>query len=122
MTPQDQVQLMFNAQGKTLTGYGYREPGATANLSYRRSLTRNLSLVVNATDIFDSQKMETVTDSATLQERGVRRFDGRIVYVGLNYRFGGVQGNRRPDGRPGEGWRGGPSGGMPPGGFGGPGV
>lgn len=122
-TPQDQLQLMFNAQGKTLTGYGYREPSATANLSYRRNLSQNLTFVVNATDIFDSQKMETITDSPTLQERGIRRFDGRIVYVGLSYRFGGVQSNRRPDGPPGEGWRGGPPpGGMPPGGFGGPGM
>ena len=123
MTAQDQVQLMFNAQGKTLTGYGYREPSATANLSYRRNLTPTLSLVVNANDIFDSQKAETVTDSATLQERGIRRYDGRIVFVGLSWRFGGVQANRRPDGPPGEGWRGGPPpGGMPPGGFGGPGM
>jgi outer membrane receptor protein involved in Fe transport len=117
MTAQDQVQLMFNAQGKTLTGYGYREPSATANLSYRRNLSQSLTLVVNATDIFDSQKAETITDSATLQERGIRRYDGRIVFVGLSWRFGGVQANRRPDGPPGEGWRGGP----PPGGFGGPG-
>lgn len=117
MTAQDQLQLMFNAQGKTLTGYGYREPSATANLSYRRNLTPTLSLVVNANDIFDSQKVETITDSATLRERGIRRYDGRIVFVGLSWRFGGVQTNRRPDGPPGEGWRGGP----PPGGFGGPG-
>ena len=117
VTPQDQLQLMFNAQGKTLTGYGYREPSATANLSYRRNLTQSLSLVVNATDIFNSQKVETITDSATLQERGIRRYDGRIVFVGLSWRFGGVQA-RRPDGPPGEGWRGGP----PPGGFGGPGM
>lgn len=122
VTALDQLQLMFNAQGKTLTGYGYREPSATANLSYRRNLSQNLTLVVNATDIFDSQKTETVTDSATLQERGIRRYDGRVVYVGLSYRFGGVQANRRPDGPPGEGWRSGPPpGGMPPGGFGGPG-
>lgn len=120
LTPLDQVQLMFNAQGKTLTGYGYREPSATANLSYRRNLSQSLTLVVNANDIFSSQKTETVTDSATLKEYSVRRFDGPVVFVGLSYRFGGVQANRRQDGPPGEGWRP-PPGGMPPGGFGGPG-
>jgi len=118
LTPLDQVQLMFNAQGKTLTGYGYREPSATANLSYRRNLSQSLTLVVNANDIFSSQKQETVTDSATLKEYSVRRFDGPVVFVGLSYRFGGVQANRRQDGPPGEGWRP-PPGGMPPGGFGG---
>lgn len=118
LTPLDQLQLMFNAQGKTLTGYGYREPSATANLSYRRNLSQSLTLVVNANDIFSSQKTETVTDSATLKEYSVRRFDGPVVFVGLSYRFGGVQANRRQDGPPGEGWRP-PPGGMPPGGFGG---
>lgn len=118
LTPLDQIQLMFNAQGKTLTGYGYREPSATANLSYRRNLSQSLTLVVNANDIFSSQKQETVTDSATLKEYSVRRFDGPVVFVGLSYRFGGVQANRRQDGPPGEGWRP-PPGGMPPGGFGG---
>jgi len=124
LTPLDQVQLMFNAQGKTLTGYGYREPSATADLSYRRNLSQSLTLVVNARDIFSSQKQETVTDSATLKEYSVRRFDGPVVFVGLSYRFGGVQANRRQDGPPGEGWRP-PPGGMPPGGGGfgpGPGM
>jgi len=119
LTPLDQIQLMFNAQGKTLTGYGYREPSATADLSYRRNLSQSLTLVVNARDIFSSQKQETITDSATLKEYSVRRFDGPVVFVGLSYRFGGVQANRRQqDGPPGEGWRP-PPGGMPPGGFGG---
>ncbi|WP_296949382.1 outer membrane beta-barrel family protein [uncultured Massilia sp.] len=120
LTPQDMVQLMLNAQGKTLAGAGYRQPSATANVTWKRSLTPALSLVATVTDLFDSQKMETITDSATLKEHTIRRFDGRIVYVGLSYRFGGVQSRR--EGADGEGWRRGPPGGMggpPPGGPGG---
>lgn len=129
VTPQDALQLMINAQGKTLAGTGYRQPISTLNLSWRRNITPALSLVMNVTDVFSSQKMETVTDSATLQERTIRRFDGRIAYVGLSWRFGGVpprarEGNDGPDG---QGWRGGPPPGAPGGpggpggGFGGPG-
>lgn len=130
VTPQDAVQLMINAQGKTLAGTGYRQPMSTLNLSWRRNITPTLSLVMNVTDVFSSQKMETVTDSATLKERSIRRFDGRIAYVGLSWRFGGVpqrprEGREGPDG---EGWRGGPPPGAPGGpggpgggGFGGPG-
>jgi len=119
LTPQDALQLMINAQGKTLAGTGYREPVSTLNLSYRRSITPALSLVMNVSDVFSSQKIDTVTDSATLKERALRRFDGRIAYIGLSWRFGGVP-QRPRDGREGpdgEGWRGGP----PPGGPGGPG-
>jgi outer membrane receptor protein involved in Fe transport len=126
-TPDDQLQLQLNARGKTLAGSGYSQPVSSANLSWRRSLSRTLSLVMNVTDVFSSQKMETITNTATLKETSIRRFDGRIVYVGLSWRFGGVQGSanrERREGPEGEGFHGGPPpGGPPPGGFGGgPGI
>lgn len=121
-TPDDQLQLQLNARGKTLAGSGYNQPVSSANVSWRRSLSRTLSLVMNVTDVFSSQKMETITSTATLKETSIRRFDGRIVYVGLSWRFGGVQGaagRERREGPDGEGFHGGP----PPGGFGGgPGI
>lgn len=121
-TPDDQLQLQLNARGKTLAGSGYNEPVSSANVSWRRSLSRTLSLVMNVTDVFSSQKMETITNTATLKETSIRRFDGRIVYVGLSWRFGGVQGTagrERREGPDGAGFHGGP----PPGGFGGgPGI
>lgn len=118
LTPQDQLQVKVNAQGKTLSGNGYRQPFATLDLSYRRNITQQLSLVVNVNDVFNSQKSETIIDTLTLKERNVRRFDGQIAFVGLSYRFGGAQANRsRREGPDGEGWRNGP----PPGGPGGPG-
>lgn len=110
-TPQDQLQFMVQAQGKTLTGQGYREPNTTANVSLRHALTPALSLVLNVTDIFNSNKMASVTDTDLLKERSLRRFDGRIVYVGLSYRIGGPGGSA-PEGRgpggPGPGGPGGP--------------
>ncbi|MCS0632363.1 TonB-dependent receptor [Telluria mixta] len=126
-TPDDQLQLQLNARGRTLAGSGYNQPVSSANLSWRRSLSRTLSLVMNVTDVFSSQKMETITNTATLKETSIRRFDGRIVYVGLSWRFGGVQSSvnrERRDGPDGEGFHGGPPpGGPPPGGFGGgPGI
>jgi outer membrane receptor protein involved in Fe transport len=123
LTPEDHLQLMIHAQGKTLAGAGYREPFTTLNLSYRRAITPALNLVFNMTDVFSSQKMETITDTATLKEHSIRRYDGRIAYIGLSYRFGGVQGGgqrqrgegQREGRRGGDGWHGGP----PPGGPGG---
>jgi outer membrane receptor protein involved in Fe transport len=120
LSAQDSLQLMLNAQGKTLSGTGYREPTATLNLSYRRNLSQALSLVLNVTDVLGSQKTETITDSTTLQERSIRRFDGRIAYIGLSYRFGGAQQQQRRDRREGPDGDGPPNG-PPPGGPGGPG-
>jgi hypothetical protein len=116
---------MINAQGKTLSGAGYREPMSTMNLSYRRAITPELNLVFNVTDVFRSQNVETFTDTVSLKEHTIRRSAGRIAYIGLSYRFGGVQSQRREGRGPeGEGWRGGPPLGGPggpggPGGFGG---
>lgn len=104
----DTLQVMLNAQGKTLFGQGYRQPSRTADLSYRRSLTPALSLVLNVNDAFNSNRFETVTDTTLLKENNMRRFDGRVLYLGLSYRLGGFgaapgrgeggrgQGNRPP--------------------------
>jgi hypothetical protein len=44
--------------------------------------------VLNVTDLFDSQTMETVTETARLRELSLRRLNGRTVFAGLSYRFG----------------------------------
>ena len=108
--------LMLNAQGKTLFGQGYREPQRTADLNYRHNLTPALTLTVNINDLFDSQKMEMITETDRLREYSIRRFGGRMAYIGLSYRFGsfgGAGGQRRPmmfggPGGPGHGPMGGP--------------
>ena len=94
----DQLQVVLNAQGKTLIGQGVREPNSTLNLSYRHSLTPRLNVLLNVTDVFDSNKTQTRIDSDILRESSWRRYDGRLVYLGLSYRLGGVTpgGARRP--------------------------
>jgi outer membrane receptor protein involved in Fe transport len=101
----DQMQLGWNGQGRTVAGQGYRQPNATVSFSYRRGLTPALSLVVNMTDIFNANKIETITDTGLLRETNVHRAEGRLVYVGLSYRIGGVgpAGGRRAANRAGGG-------------------
>lgn len=105
LTQADQLQVNLNAQGKTLTFQGYREPSATMNVSYRRAITPALNFVMNVTDIFDTNKNETVTDTPLIQDRSFRKADGRVMYIGLSYRIGtGASGpapgpNRRGPGR-----------------------
>jgi outer membrane receptor protein involved in Fe transport len=104
VTPQDSAQFSVNTQGRTLTGQGYRDPVATANLSLRHTVTPQLALVMNVTDLFDSNKTATHIDRALLRETSERRYDGRIIYIGLTYRMGGVtSGPGRQPGNRGEG-------------------
>jgi len=115
-----QLQAMLQMQGKTLTGQGYREPNHTLNLSLRRALTPQLNLVMNVTDVFDKNKMATVIDTPLLKESTIRRFDGRVFYVGLSYRIGGASGAAESRGdQPFQGPRQGPGAGGPPRGEGG---
>ncbi|MDL2356012.1 MAG: TonB-dependent receptor [Pseudomonadota bacterium] len=106
LSDEDQVQVSLNAQGKSLNGQGYRQPNTTTNFSVRHALTPALSMVLNVTDVFNANKIETITDTELLKETSIRRSAGRIVYLGLMYRFGGAAG-----GRPGEGGRRGGGGG-----------
>nr|WP_229425454.1 outer membrane beta-barrel family protein [Massilia sp. Se16.2.3] len=119
---ENNFNLSLNAQGKTLFGEGYRQPSYTADIGYRRSVTPTLSLVVNVSDLFDSQKTEIITETDRLREYSIRRPDGRRVMVALSYRFGGFSaGAGRPGGPGGPGMRdpGGPDGPRSPGGMGG---
>jgi outer membrane receptor protein involved in Fe transport len=108
----NQLQLALQMQGKTLSGQGYRSPNNTLNVSLRHTVTPQLSLVMNVTDALRTNKMETVVDSASLRETSTRRFDGRMIYVGLSYRLGGTasssEGSQEPRFGPG-----GPPGGGP---------
>ena len=62
----NQLQLALQMQGKTLSGQGYRSPNNTLNVSWRHTVTPQLSLVMNVTDVFSSNKMETVINSCLL--------------------------------------------------------
>jgi outer membrane receptor protein involved in Fe transport len=121
INPTNNLQLVLNAQGKTLFGEGYRQPTRSADISYRRNLSQALSLVVNVNDVFDSQKSESITETDLLREYSIRRPEGRLVYVGLSYRFGSF-GNAGQRGPRGPGGPGGPGMGPPPGGGMGPGF
>ncbi|MEO5932818.1 MAG: TonB-dependent receptor [Duganella sp.] len=110
-----QLQMALQMMGKTLSGQGYRSPNRTLNLSARHALTPRLSMVANVTDVLNQNKMETVINSTTLRETSTRRFDGRVFYVGLSYRFGGAGGTGEREGGGYGGPRMGPGGGPPPG-------
>lgn len=77
------------------------QPARTANLSYRRTLSPALSLVLNVNDLFGAHKTEMVTETARLRERSVRRGDGRVGFMGLSHRFGSFGGGNPGPGGPG---------------------
>ena len=104
VSDEDQLQVSVNTHGKMLLGDGYRQPNTTMNFSVRHALTPALNLVLNVTDVFNANKIETITDTDLLKDTNIRRSAGRLAYFGLSYRFGGVSqgtgGRRGQNGAP----------------------
>jgi outer membrane receptor protein involved in Fe transport len=91
-TGTDMLQLAIQAQGKTLLGQGYRQPNHMVNATWRHNFNQRLAMVLNVSDVFATREIEVITDTAALREHSLRRFDGRVAYLGLSYRFGGPAG------------------------------
>jgi hypothetical protein len=60
------------------------------NFSLRHAITPMLNVVLNVTDAFNTNKIAISTDTDVLRESNVRRYDGRVIYLGLSYRMGGI--------------------------------
>ncbi|UGQ47386.1 outer membrane beta-barrel family protein [Massilia endophytica] len=102
-TPADMLQTAIQAQGKTLLGQGYRQPSNMVSATWRHSFTPRLATVLNVSDVFSTREIEVITNTAMLREHSLRRFDGRVAYLGLSYRFGGPDGMMVRQGGPGMG-------------------
>lgn len=92
------LQLNANYTAKRLTPQGYRYPTYVANLGLRHNLkSRNVALIVSATDIFNTLKERTHIDTPTLRQEVVRRRNSRLLYVGFIYNFGKTPKKQKDD-------------------------
>jgi len=105
----DRIQLVLGSSGRRLTGQGYIEPMIFSNLSYRRQISPKFALVATLNDPFDLMRMKQVIDTPTLKSVVDRDIEGRVIYFGFSYTFGGAKAPEGWGGRPG-GPGGGPGG------------
>ena len=89
ITSSDRAQITTNYNGKRLTPQGYRLPTYTINLGLRHQLLDNLAAVLTASDLMNSSREAYRLNTSTLIGTTKKRQLGRIVYLGLSYRFGG---------------------------------
>lgn len=88
VTNQDRVQITAHYLGKRLTPQGYRLPTYTINLGMRHQLQNNLDAVLTVSDLMNSSQWAYRLNTASLSGTTKKRQLGRIVYLGLSYRFG----------------------------------
>jgi outer membrane receptor protein involved in Fe transport len=89
ITGSDRAQITANYNGKRLTPQGYRLPTYTINLGLRHQLLDNLAAVLTASDLMNSSREAYRLNTSTLIGTTKKRQLGRIIYLGLSYRFGG---------------------------------
>lgn len=92
LTKTTMLQLSANYRSARLTPQGRFYPTAVMNAGLRQDLFRNkLSLTLTASDIFNSFRGKNKLNTIYLQQESVNRRDGRVVYLGVSYRFGVVK-------------------------------
>ena len=84
----DDASLDAHAQSGGIWPLGRYGPTQSLNLSWKRRLTRRLSLTLNANDVLDGGKSVTRMDAATFRMRGYNHFVARRLYVGFVEKLG----------------------------------
>ena len=77
------LALDAHGQSSGVTPLGSYGATSNVNLSWKRTLSKTLSLTVNANDIFDGSKRSYRTDTSTFRQSGFDHFVARRLYVGL---------------------------------------
>lgn len=89
-TTTDSLQLQAQLNGQSLLADGVQDAMTTVNLTWVRTLSRRLKLVVTGNDLFDGNLFRQHTQTAQFRDNTVVRIPGRIVYLGLKYSLGAI--------------------------------
>jgi outer membrane receptor protein involved in Fe transport len=79
----DDFSIDTHGQTSAITPLGRNGATSSVNLTWKRQLSRTLSVTVNATDIFDGSKRTYRTDANTYRQAGFDHFVARRIYVGF---------------------------------------
>jgi outer membrane receptor protein involved in Fe transport len=83
----DDVSVDAQAQSAAITPLGRYGATSSVNLSWKRQLSKTLSLTVNASDLFDGSKRSYQTDTSTFRQAGFDHFVARRLTLGLVKKF-----------------------------------
>jgi len=85
-----QVQALFN--GNTLSAQGVTSGAQMLNLNYSHKMSARMKLVATASDVLNSVHIDQLIRTDTFRDRTRIVIPGQVVYVGLTYRMGAVDG------------------------------
>ncbi len=89
ITKATMLQVSANYRSARLTPQGKTFPTFVMNAGVRQDFLKNkLSVVLTASNLLNTLKQKTILDTPYLHQTAISRRDGRILYAGINYRFG----------------------------------
>jgi hypothetical protein len=89
VTKSTMFQINSRYRSLRLTPQGESSPSYVVNCGLRQDLLNDrVSLVLTASNIFNSMKWKNTLDTIDLYDYSVRNRDSRIVYFGITYHFG----------------------------------
>lgn len=94
----DAAQMTFSRTDRRLTPQGLVSAVNLVNLGYRHPLDADLTAVATVTDAFHGQRVERIVTTPAFTADYVRAVQGRVLYVGLVYRFGATRKQAEPVG------------------------
>lgn len=97
-TAADMIQFQALDFGRSLLADGYGESAPFINLSYSHKLTAKLKLVITDNDLFHMQHYRQRIETPQYRDNSDFRPNGRIFYIGLEYKLGAAKPKRSPGG------------------------
>jgi len=85
----DQLQMTLGVTGRTYVIDGYRGATSHVDLTWQHPLSRKVSLVVTASDLFRGNRTLAVVDTPALQSRMLTQPVDQVLRVALSWKFGG---------------------------------
>lgn len=77
------IALDAHVQSKSITPLGELGGTSSLNVTWRRRLSKTLSLTVNATDLLNGSKRTYQTNTSTFRQTGFDHFVARRIYIGF---------------------------------------
>ena len=85
------VQITSNFRSARLTPQGSSYGSLVVNGGIKQDLFKSkLSITLTVSDILKSQRQKSVLESIFFNQTNISRRDGRIIFLGLSYKFGGL--------------------------------
>jgi outer membrane receptor protein involved in Fe transport len=86
------LQVSANYRSARLAPQGKTYPSFVFNAGMRQDLFKNkLSITLTGSDLFNSLREKSLLETTAFQQISIGRRDGRIIYLGLSYRFGVIK-------------------------------